>query len=411
MLGVIDTLEQHINMENQDANIHVGPNEATCVLPTTNTPAEAVARRRKRTHEATSSAVVQSITPGDTGNAPTRSKKRAKRSPSPITEANPANALAAVQVARALNMGSTTIRIIISSREYLREEERSEEETDDNLQAIDQQESTLDDDDDDDDDDDQCGGGEKGTTPCLPASNRRSTHTSFDERFEALMEFKDEFGHCNVTKTKSGNHQALGNWCGNLKVSYQQIKKGDTPRIKLTGDRIRQLEVVGFKWSLLPPRRSFEDYFEELVKFKQKFGHCNAPRTKSSEYYSLGKWCSNLKVSYKQIQKGKKPNNKLTDDGIRRLKDVGFNLTRSIFDEHFEELAKFKHKFGHCDVSSTKSGGYHSLGNWCAELRGSYKQIQTGAPPRMKLALENIQRLEEVGFKWQWDNLIKISKK
>ena len=68
---------------------------------------------------------------------------------------------------------------------------------------------------------------------------------------------------------------------------------------------------------------------------------------------------------------------------------------------------KFKQKFGHCNASRTKSDGYHFRGNWCTKLSRSYKQIQREEPPSVPLALENIQRLEEAGFKWQCDNLIK----
>ena len=44
------------------------------------------------------------------------------------------------------------------------------------------------------------------------------------------------------------------------------------PRQKLTDDNIVRLEEAGFKWSLVP---NFDDHFEELMEFKQKFGHCN----------------------------------------------------------------------------------------------------------------------------------------
>ena len=320
-------------MENQDADIHIvqstNANKVICVMPTTNTPAEAVARGRKRAHEATSSAV-QSITPGGTGNAPARSKKRGKRSPLPITAANPANApvaVAAVQVARAPpNMGSTRTRIIINSRENLGEEERAEDATDDNLQAIGQHKSTLDD---GEDDDDQRGGGEKGTTSSLAASNRRySTHKSFENRFEELLKFKQKFGHCNAPHTKSSEYYSLGMWSSNLRRSYNHLQKGETPNNKLTDDHIRRLEEAGFKWTLLrtrSPRRTFDEHFEELLKFKQKFGHCNDPQMKSGEYYSLGKWCTDLRTSYKRIQKGETPRIKLALGTIRRLEEAGFN--------------------------------------------------------------------------------------
>jgi len=146
-------------------------------------------------------------------------------------------------------MKSTNKSNIRSSREHLGAKERSEDETNDNLQAMDQQESTLDDDD-DDDDDDECGGGEKGTASNLAAPKRKS----FDERFKALVEFKDEFGHCDVRVTKSSEYYSLAQWCKNMRSVYKQVQKERNASYqtlsKLTDDNVRRLEESGFKLSL-----------------------------------------------------------------------------------------------------------------------------------------------------------------
>jgi len=210
------------------------------------------------------------------------------------------------QLARApTNRRSTRKRNNISiPRERHGGEKRreGEEETGDNLQAIDEQESTL-------NDNDQRGGGER--VIAIPvAPKRRSAIKSFDERFEELMKFKDEFGHCNVPTRKSSEwHYSLARWCSNLRISYNQTQKGYTPRYKLAHEDILRLEEADFKWSLeISPRRTFDERFEELLKFKDEFGHCNVPRTKSREHhFSLGSWCKNLRTSYKTIQKGYTP--------------------------------------------------------------------------------------------------------
>jgi len=110
-----------------------------------------------------------------------------------------------------------------------------------------------------------------------------------------------------------------------LRASYAKVQKGETPHQKLTDDHIRRLDGAGFKWSLILPRKTFDEHFEELLKFKQKFGHCNARQIKSSEYFSLGHWCSDLRTSYKRIQKGETPRIKLALGNIRRLEEAGFN--------------------------------------------------------------------------------------
>jgi hypothetical protein len=71
--------------------------------------------------------------------------------------------------------------------------------------------------------------------------------------------------------------------------------------------------------------------------------------------------------------------------------------TRS-FDDRFNDLMAFKAKYGHCHVSHR--GEDSSLGQWCTHLRGSYKKIQNHQKPKIKLSDEQIQRLNDAGFKW-----------
>jgi len=46
-------------------------------------------------------------------------------------------------------------------------------------------------------------------------------------------------------------------------------------RLKLTQENIQQLEDAGFKWSVSTPR-TFDERYAELMKYKEKVGHCNA---------------------------------------------------------------------------------------------------------------------------------------
>ena len=64
----------------------------------------------------------------------------------------------------------------------------------------------------------------------------------------------------------------------------------------------------------------------------------------------------------------------------------------------YDDLMSFKAKYGHCDVS--QNGDYIFLGKWCGEMRVSYKKIQNNQKPNMKLSDEQIQRLNDAGFKW-----------
>ena len=63
------------------------------------------------------------------------------------------------------------------------------------------------------------------------------------QHFAALETYKAEFGHVNVPrghKTKSGLN--LGTWCGHQRNIYKNNK--------LTEDKIRRLEKLGFVWKI-----------------------------------------------------------------------------------------------------------------------------------------------------------------
>jgi len=77
------------------------------------------------------------------------------------------------------------------------------------------------------------------------------------------------------------------------------------------------------------------------------------------------------------------------------------------FDDRFNDLMAFKAKYGYCYVYRT--GENASLGQWCIEMRVSYKKIQNNQmPTKMKLSDEQIQRLNDAGFKWSLQDLKKM---
>jgi hypothetical protein len=184
-----------------------------------------------------------------------------------------------------------------------------------------------------------------------PGQKRKRTAptNSFDYRFNYLMAFKAKYGHCNVSQ--HGKDASLGKWCDNMRVSYTNIKNNQKPETKLSDEQIQRLSDAGFKWFL----RGFDDHFNDLMAFKAGF-----------------KWC---------LQK----------------KERELSLIKAFYD-HFNDLMAFKAKYGHCDVSTR--GEDASLGRWCSVVRGSYKKIQNNQNPKMKLSDEQIQRLNDAGFKW-----------
>ena len=149
------------------------------------------------------------------------------------------------------------------------------------------------------------------------------------------------------------------------------------------------------------PQQSFDDRFNHLMTFKAKYGHCDVSCIGDNAF--LGQWCSVVRGSYKKMQNYQKPKIKLSDEQIQRLNDAGFKWSlqkaKSGFDERFNDLMAFKAKYGHCDVS--QRGENASLGQWCSKLRSSYKKMENKKKPHTKISDEQIQRLNDAGFKWR----------
>jgi hypothetical protein len=159
------------------------------------------------------------------------------------------------------------------------------------------------------------------------SSKRSKAHKTFDEHIKDLMSFKAEFGHCNVpcTRSKNNKHLSLGYWCNDMRKAYKAIKEGRSTDRNLSKANIQRLENAGFEWNA-SKKVPFDERLKDLMAFKSEFGHCNAPGTQSrnNKHLSLGRWCKNMRVSYKAIKEGRSPTTKLSKSNMKRLEKAGF---------------------------------------------------------------------------------------
>jgi len=181
---------------------------------------------------------------------------------------------------------------------------------------------------------------------------------------------------------------------------YNKIQQGQTLKIYITQDQIERLEEIGFKWKI---KETFEQRFRDLEAFKSEFRHCNVP-SKYSVDPSLGKWCSTMRGYYNKIQQGQTLKIYITQDQIERLEEIGFKWKiHETFEQRCHDLEAFKSEFRHCNVPYNYSAN-PSLGNWCRDTRSAYNKIQQGQTPKSKLTKltqDEVERLEEIGFKWK----------
>lgn len=149
----------------------------------------------------------------------------------------------------------------------------------------------------------------------------------------------------------------------------------------------------------------FEERLNQLLRFKEEFGHCNVPQRKYSENPSLGTWCNNIRSKYsKKMKNGVYTSSRaLSQDRIARLEDIGFQWVCEYdggFENRCRQLIAFKKEFGHCNVP-VKYVGSRNLGHWCSGMRSTYSKIQKGLPTKSPFPAERIARLNEIGFHWK----------
>jgi hypothetical protein len=148
------------------------------------------------------------------------------------------------------------------------------------------------------------------------------------------------------------------------------------------------------------PKQSFDDHFNDLLAFKAKYSHCDVPCI--GENTSLGRWCSEMRVSYKKIQNKQKPKVKLFNEQIQRLNDAGFkwslrplkkssiddNRKRSVkWEERVKQLKRFQENYGHLRVPKSDP----ELGVFVNRQRYEYTKMMAGKSSSM-----NEERLHEL---------------
>ncbi len=153
----------------------------------------------------------------------------------------------------------------------------------------------------------------------------------------------------------------------------------------------------------------YNDNIEALKAFKKRFGHCNVPIL-WPENPELGTWLKNQR-NYKK--KGKLPQRKLqqlndlgvewflrrgryiesSERGVKEntLEGQKSKVNRFRWELHFAELAAYKNKNGHIDVSRNDKSN-KTLFNWIWRQRQMHQKEM--------LSSEMIEKLDSLGFLW-----------
>jgi len=204
-----------------------------------------------------------------------------------------------------------------------------------------------------------------------------------NNRSESYEEDREPPGHTDASSERK-------------RKSYVDSDASTLPKMRKKGKTVKDTSTQQSK-------TGFDERCNQLLRFKEEFGHCNVPQ-KNADNLSLGEWCNKMRSAYKKIQMGMKASHNLSQGRIERLEEIGFQWQGvdydEVFEKHCRELIAFKEEFGHCNVPQRYADN-PSLGQWCSHMRSAYKKVQKRMKASRNLSQDRIERLEEIGFQWQ----------
>ena len=153
----------------------------------------------------------------------------------------------------------------------------------------------------------------------------------------------------------------------------------------------------------------WNERFQELVEFKNTFGHCLVPHNWSGNV-PLAQWVKRQRYQYKLLNsndKSKKQNTStMSEERMNILNAMGFvwDSHQVSWEEKFAQLVEYKKTYGHCNVSGKHSKHeYRPLSIWIKCQRRQRKLLEKKEKSTMTEA--RIAKLDEIGFDWNPRNL------
>lgn len=201
----------------------------------------------------------------------------------------------------------------------------------------------------------------------------------WDDNFEALKQYYQQNGHCDVGTTVSWNASTtLSSFVQNQRKEYKKWQKGENSHIDER--KIDMLDSIEFIWD--KNRLVWENRFKELLAFKKEFGHLNVPM----KYKTLGQWVTKHRKT--------KKSGMLSKEKMDRLDEIGFiwDVKEWQFQRGLRKMKDFKARHGHLKIKITDG----EFGSWFYTRRKEYLQYLNGE--KTTLSEQHRLELENIGF-------------
>jgi hypothetical protein len=152
----------------------------------------------------------------------------------------------------------------------------------------------------------------------------------------------------------------------------------------------------------------WDDRFQHLVAYKEKFGHCKVP-AKVKEYKSLRNWLGKQREAYK-IYKTRDSaaegggGGLLNAERFNKLESIGVSLDpfSTNWNSRFQELVLFQSRYGHCKVPQQGNSSHTRLGQWLGRQKKDLRPVRDMERGNISFSARDLERgrlLESVGVR------------
>jgi hypothetical protein len=242
---------------------------------------------------------------------------------------------------------------------------------------------------------------------------------SWEAQLAKLIEYKAEYGDCNVP-VRWAEDPGLGKWVNNQRKGKTKLDRGE-PSLGMTAARAVKLDALDFIWVFSVAARGervaasyakrgdmgWEVHLAKLTAYKAEYGDCNVPR-RWTEDPTLPKWVYMQRAYKKKLDRGEK-SYVLTAGRMAQLDALGFAWAlrdsgqrlpgqRRSWEVRLAKLTAYKAEHGHCNVPRGWAED-PTLGMWASSQR-AYKNALDRGEKSYGMTAGRVAKLDALGFGW-----------
>lgn len=216
----------------------------------------------------------------------------------------------------------------------------------------------------------------------------------WEQNFRLAKEYYLAHGNLDVPtnfKSKDGKH--LGNWV----LRQRQLNKSNS----LTDEQVNRLDSIGMDW-MDRVDRIWENGFIEAKNYSEEYGNLSVPKNyRSNTDFPLGVWI--------QRQRSLCKNNKISENRIKRLTDIGMNWYPDDWETRFNLAKQYYEEHGNINISQKEVIQGIWLGKWIVSQK---KAMKEGKLTNEQIEMLKTLPMEEVGRKDnRWWSMYEEAKK